>query len=264
MIELNLGSIEKGAKDYPPIIASMTTIPSRIQLVRPVIEAVFSQSVQIDELEFNIPFTCQRTNEDYQIPEWLSQMDKVRVFRTPDFGAITKIAPTLLRHINDDITHIWSIDDDCAYPRNQLELLISRFQVTKKRILTRYGGAINNGYDFKNRFHGEGPVTFLEGFGGVLYPPGCIGTDFEEYIKLTSLNEDCRRGDDMVLSMYFNKRGIELYFYNNPSNENPYMVEGWLPHNMIDPLCDAEGHNAKYGRIFDYINGVVFSKRIHS
>jgi len=241
----------------PPVIASMTTIPSRIHLVRPVIEAVLSQSIKVEALEFNIPFYCRRTNEEYEIPEWLREMGKVRIFRTPDFGAITKIAPTLLRHVNDDVTHIWSVDDDCAYPKNQLELLACNYQVGNKKILTRYGGAINSGHDFQSRFSGEGPVTFLEGFGGVLYPPGCIGFDFAEYVKSTSFNEDCRRSDDIVLSMYFNKRGVEMYFYNNPSNETPYMVDGWQPHTLVDPLCDITGHNEKYGRVFTYINKLI-------
>ena len=242
---------------YPPIIASMTTIPSRIQMVKPVIEAVLNQTIKVEALEFNIPFTCQRTKEDYRIPEWLSQMENVRIFRTPDFGAITKIAPTLLRRIDDDITHIWSVDDDCAYPKNQLELLVSRYQPNKKRILTRYGGSINRGHDFQSRFGGEGPVTFLEGFGGVLYPPDCIGSDFEYYVKSTSLNDHCRRGDDIVLSMYFNQRGVEIYFYNNPSTETPYFVEGWLPHATTDALSEG-GHNENYGRIFNFISDKYF------
>jgi len=118
----------------------MTTIPSRIRLVRPVIESVLNQSIKVEALEFNIPFFCQRTNEKYEIPEWLLDMEKVRIFRTPDYGAITKIAPTLIRHANDDVTHIWSVDDDCAFPMNQLELLVSKYQVGNNRILTRYGG----------------------------------------------------------------------------------------------------------------------------
>jgi len=251
-------NIKLNSQGCPIVIASMTTIPSRIRLVRPVIESVLNQSIKVEALEFNIPFFCQRTNEKYEIPEWLLDMEKVRIFRTPDYGAITKIAPTLIRHANDDVTHIWSVDDDCAFPMNQLELLVSKYQVGNNRILTRYGGAINNGHDFQSRFSGEGSVTFLEGFGGVLYPPGCIGSDFEEYVKSTSLNEDCRRGDDIVLSMYFNKRGVEMYFYNNPSRETPYMVDGWLPHTLVDPLCDASGHNEKYGRIFTYINNTIF------
>ena len=105
------------------IIASMTTIPSRIDLIRPVIEAVLAQTVPIEHMELNIPDRCIRTGEPYVVPAWLECMDRVMVFRTEDYGPITKVAPTFLRHQNDHETYIWSVDDDCAYPANQLELL---------------------------------------------------------------------------------------------------------------------------------------------
>src|SRR3954454_7342004 len=76
----------------------MTTIPTRIDEIRPVIEAVLAQSVPIERLELNIPYKCIRTNEPYTIPMWLDGMDRVMIFRTEDYGSITKVAPTFLRY----------------------------------------------------------------------------------------------------------------------------------------------------------------------
>lgn len=46
------------------IIASMTTIPSRIAEIEPVIESVLNQDVAVDRLEINIPFYCKRNGEE--------------------------------------------------------------------------------------------------------------------------------------------------------------------------------------------------------
>jgi len=75
------------------IIATMTTIPSRIDGIRPVIEAVLAQTVPIEHIELNIPYTCIRTGESYAVPEWLESMHRVQIFRTEDYGPITKVAP---------------------------------------------------------------------------------------------------------------------------------------------------------------------------
>ena len=88
------------------IIASMTTIPSRIDLIRPVIEAVLNQTVPIEHLEVNVPYQCIRTGEAYELPAWLEGMERVKIFRTEDCGPITKVAPTFLRYQNDLETYI--------------------------------------------------------------------------------------------------------------------------------------------------------------
>ena len=50
----------------------------------------------------------------------------------------------------------------------------------------------------------------FEGFGGVLYPPACIGEDFLKYLTVTSANADCRKNDDIVLAMYFSSHGLPM------------------------------------------------------
>ena len=217
------------------IVATMTTIPSRIERIEPVIEAVLNQSKPVAHLEINIPQFCRRTGEDYRIPDWLASNRKVRIYRTEDYGPITKVAPTLLRYDVDPDTYIWSVDDDCVYPQNQLEILCRSHHKGTHRILTRYGGVLHD--DGAVQFlYGQSNVSMLEGFGGVLYPPSCIKSDFRRFIEQTSCDQDCVKNDDIVLAMYFNHHAIPIYLYNVPSTEVPYMVEGWLPHWTLDAL----------------------------
>ena len=244
------------------IIASMTTIPSRISLIRPVIDAVLSQSVPIEHIEINIPWNFIRTSEEYQIPDWLEATPHVHIHRTQDFGAITKVAPTLLRHKNDADTYIWSVDDDCAYPSNQLELLMAAHDPGKRRVLTRYGGNLRDDGTLQNLF-GSLEVTFLEGFGGVLYPPSCIQDDFARFLEIVSQSPDCRMSDDIVLSLYFNKSNTPIFLHNPQSEIVPYMVSGWLPHSKLDALS-ADGHAERYKRVYQFINSLDFWKQLPS
>jgi FkbM family methyltransferase len=229
----------------------MTTIPSRIEFIEPVIEAALSQSQPVDSIEINIPYYCIRTRQQYTLPLWLENMDRVRIFRTEDFGAITKVAPTLIRHMDDPDVYIWSIDDDCAMPPDQLALTLRAFNEREPRILARYGGGLYRG-ETRN-WIGEGYITFFEGFGGILYPPRCIKSGFQEYVESTSRNDDCRKSDDIVLSMYFNRIRFPIYLFNKPNLETPYMVEGWLAHKKTDNLLGS-GHTGKYKRVFKFVS----------
>ena len=240
------------------IVATMTTIPSRIDLIRPAIESVLAQTVPIQHVELNIPYHCIRTNEAYHLPGWLESMDRVQIFRTEDYGPITKVAPTLLRYRHNSQTYIWSIDDDFAYPLNQLELLCSVYDPDKRRILTRYGGALETDGTVLY-VSGEAEVTRLAGFGGVLYPPGCIGEDFQEYLSVTSANADCRKNDDIVLTMYFNAHKMPIYLYNCPSDETPFWVPGELPNANRDRLFPPTGWTEDCRRIIAFIDSLRLS-----
>ncbi len=68
------------------------------------------------DLNFNIPFMCKKTGEEYIIPDWLDELvsEKFKIYRTLDYGSITKILPTILR-INDPETIIITVDDDLIY-----------------------------------------------------------------------------------------------------------------------------------------------------
>lgn len=233
----------------------MTTTPSRIDHIRPAIESVLSQSVTIIHLELNVPQRSVRTGEPYVIPEWMDDIDRLRVFRADrDYGPITKIAPTLLRYRGDNETYLWSVDDDCAYPQNQLELLLKGFDPDNHRIVTRHGGQIKDDGSVQ-MWYGSTEVSMFEGFGGVLYPPGCIGDDFEQYVTTTSDNADCRLSDDMVLSLYFRRRKVPIYLHNNP-NEAPYMNPGWQPYAKSDALRASAGGNwqSTYRRVIDFVS----------
>ncbi|TIU62381.1 MAG: glycosyltransferase family 2 protein, partial [Mesorhizobium sp.] len=64
----------------------MTTIPSRIDRIGPALESVLGQTVAVKHVELNVPYVCVRTNEPYILPAWLAEMERVKIFRTDDYG----------------------------------------------------------------------------------------------------------------------------------------------------------------------------------
>ena len=236
------------------IIASMTTIPSRIDRIRPAIESVLCQTVPVEHLELNVPYVCVRTNDVYTLPKWLTEMERVKVFRTNDYGPITKISPTLLRYKDDQKTYLWSVDDDFAYPPNQLEMLCRGHHTSEYRILARHGGDFDADGNITFKY-GQMPVSMFEGFGTVLYPPACIGEDFLEYVQTTSKNADCRHSDDIVLSLYFSSRHVPIFIWNLPSETEPFYPTGSLPHSSERDAIHLQsgGNLERYKRVLSFL-----------
>jgi hypothetical protein len=102
----------------------------------------------------------------------------------------------------------------------------------------------------------------LEGFGGVLYPPRCIKEDFSSYVVETSRNKFCRLNDDIVLAMYFNYHRVPIYLYNIPTDEDPYMVGGWMNYSKKDALSEG-GHKENYRGAYEFISA-YFRDRLQS
>ncbi|TPK32931.1 hypothetical protein FJ492_27335 [Mesorhizobium sp. B2-5-4] len=243
------------------IIASMTTIPSRIDRIGPALESVFGQTIPVEHIELNVPYVCVRTNEPYTLPTWLTEMERVKIFRTDDYGPITKIAPTLLRHQHDQETYLWSVDDDFAYPANQLAMLYRGHRASEHRILARHGGDFNTDGSITFRF-GETQVSMFEGFGTVLYPPACIGDDFLEYLQASSKDVDCRQSDDVVLSLYFTSRQVPIFIWNSPSETEPFYPTGSLPHSSERDAIHLQrgGNLERYKRVLSVLKSPGFTK----
>ena len=236
-------------------IASLTTIPSRIDLLKPILDSVLRQTIFIDHIEINIPYECLRTGEKYIIPQWLLQMNKVQIFRTTDYGAITKIAPTLLRHRGENIG-IWSIDDDIIYPPNSLEILQKVFNPLDSKIICNIGTLIFRSE--KKYYSRDQQVMMLEASPGVLYPTSCIFDDFESYVEKTSLNSDSRKSDDVILSNYFALKGIPIIQKTLLGNGMPNVHTNATPQsNHKDALwLQDTGHSIRYIRVLEYLKSI--------
>lgn len=105
------------------VIITLTTIPTRLISIYQYdikynVESLLNQNYEDYEVHMNIPHLHKHTNTEYILPEWLveleQQSDRLKIFRTDDFGPITKLLPTLDR-ISDPEAVIIVVDDDIVY-----------------------------------------------------------------------------------------------------------------------------------------------------
>jgi glycosyltransferase involved in cell wall biosynthesis len=238
------------------IVASLTTIPSRIDRIKECLESLLAQTIPINHVEINIPQKCVRTGEDYVIPEWMKTMERVQIFRTSDYGSITKIVPTFFRYKDDIETFIWSVDDDWKYPNFTLEKLVCEHDPKNVRILAHSGVS----YDGSKilYLHGGSRISpIVEGVTTILYPPRCIQSDFAPHLDIVLSNPDCRKSDDLILSNYFAKIGMKSFltaFTTDKAlfHEHIKYIQAYEGEKDALRLQD-DGHRVRYVRVIRWL-----------
>ena len=102
-------------------IISFTTSPTRIYKIEKMMNAIINQTVKPDLIILNIPKIFHRTNETYQIPDYLNSIyDKFVINHIEtDYGPATKIYPTIIFllllllyniHQSNDRNTMWFLD----------------------------------------------------------------------------------------------------------------------------------------------------------
>ena len=105
------------------VIASFTTIPSRICRIGKMVQSIARQSVAPDAIHICIPDICEKEGVGYSIPSWLEESVTITNCRV-DYGPATKLLPVLDLYKDPD-TIIISVDDDVVYHPHTFEWLTS-------------------------------------------------------------------------------------------------------------------------------------------
>lgn len=177
-------------------IITMTTLPDRICHIQPCIESLINQE-NVDLIELNIPYISKRFNKTYEIPEWLKETDKLKIFRTEDYGPLTKIYPTLKRYNDEPDTIFIIVDDDCIYSKGYLKLLLDEYECRKNTIICGSGCVLktrkvvigNNEY-----------CDIVQGFSGIIIPWFRLTKEIEKYFNFVLSNDDGFLSDDIIIS----------------------------------------------------------------
>src|SRR2546423_1101232 len=78
------------------VIASLSTLPDRINHLRPTLQSLLTQTRPPDEIVVAIPEFCIREQKAYAIPDYLLRLPRVRILRCEkDWGPATKFIPTI-------------------------------------------------------------------------------------------------------------------------------------------------------------------------
>lgn len=218
------------------VIITLTTIPNRLNRsnggLKPVIDRLLNLTYKNYEIHLNVPNVCKKSNEKYFIPKWLEDIKdpKLKVFRTEDYGSLTKILPTLMRLDRNDDTIIITVDDDLEYIDGFIE-----YHLEKRKIYPNYAlgfaglSAIDGSCHFCTTVKNDTRVKILEGYKTISYKNNFFKQDFfEEFVGKSW-------SDDIVLSAYLGKHNIQkiVINYNKDVDFNPrvesFPIVGHLP-----------------------------------
>lgn len=218
------------------VIITLTTIPNRLNRsnggLRPVIDRLLNLSYKNYEIHLNVPNICKKSNEKYFIPKWLEDIKdpKLKVFRTEDYGSLTKILPTLMRLDRNEDVIIITVDDDLEYIDGFIE-----YHLEKRKIYPDYAlgfaglSAIDGSCHFCTTVKNDTRVKILEGYKTISYKNNFFKQDFfDEFVGKSW-------SDDIVLSAYLGKHNIQkiVINYNKDVDFNPrvesFPIVGHLP-----------------------------------
>lgn len=198
------------------VIITLTTIPDRLTYqkedwgLQKALKNLLNMSYDNYVIYLNIPFVNEKTNEKYVIPEWLSNIksDKLMVFRTNDYGPITKIVPTLLRIKNPDQTII-TVDDDLEYMDGFIEYHLEKQKKYQRSALGFAGiGSTDGTQHFCTTVEKDVSVKVIEGYKTVSYKRWFFEQDF--FDKFVGAHWS----DDIVISAYLGMKNIPKIILN--------------------------------------------------
>jgi hypothetical protein len=203
------------------IWVSLTTTPNRIDKMEKTIQSLLNQSYPAEKIVLNIPYRFGKTDEEYVIPGWLERMlfhHPIQINRTIlDYGAITKLLPTLeLVPLEDDVW-IATADDDIDYLPHILELYARMIEVfTVKPAMALSGCHLRTmgirGNNIKLVLEAsrktEG-VDVVEGYSLPVYHRSFFQPSFITYVAKCLENPDLKKSDDIVISNWLRMNKIQ-------------------------------------------------------
>lgn len=187
------------------IIISLTTIPSRIDVVWIVIERMFRQSVKPDAINL---YLGEKEFEGKTLPRELKDLEErgLRIVFCEDLKPHTKYYYAM-KEYSDDI--IITVDDDIIYSLRLVEMLMKSYRKYPKAVSCMRAHEIlfdnekkvipYNNWGNKVKGHMSPSMRLLAtGVGGVLYPPHCMNSEVFEKEKLKELSF---KADDIWLKI---------------------------------------------------------------
>lgn len=275
------------------VIATTSTIPSRMDNLHFSIKSILGQSIKPDEIVVALPSHSMREEKDYEIHEEIKAMSDSGVITLlhseEDHGPATKLFPVLKREMEaglskDKESIIITFDDDKHYQRNAFENLLSSGAIECGAVACRKGSRIylasedHPFYTAKNdgileRIYNGGDeesltrVDCLYGTSAVAYRASYFDQDVFDY---SSVDEDFPEVsaffvDDIYLSGYLGTKGKTIvvcpfektaFQEKAPSN----VTDGNTVNNAINPVSDVSKKTPNLSK--DVIN--YFSKVFHN
>ena len=143
--------VAKRTFDDRRVIASLSTVPDRIDNLRPTIRSLLKQTRPPDEIVLAIPEFSVREQRPYVVPKYISRLPRVRVLHcTEDWGPATKFIGAIQDELAEgrENSLIMVVDDDRLYPRDALETYLYYSEQLPNAALCFRGAAMPSTLDW--------------------------------------------------------------------------------------------------------------------
>lgn len=200
-------------------IITLTTIPERLgnthygELgVMSCIKSLCDQTYENYEIHFNIPSVYKLKNKEYELPEWLIQLEQqhsqLKIYRVEDVGPPTKILPTIKR-VQDNNAVLIVVDDDMVYRKELVEEHVKNQNLIENCAIGYDGLCAMDEVvyeDSRNHYVSmvkkNTRVKILQHYKSVSYKRSFFEDDlFESFVGKTS-------SDDILISAYMGYKNI--------------------------------------------------------
>ena len=203
---------------HKKVIASLTTLPDRIEHLEPTLRSLLDQTRPPDEIVLAVPQISLRQRQPYSIPDYLSQFSTLRILRTKtDWGPATKFIPIVQEELaaGRSDTLIMILDDDRTYPSDAIETYLRYHDRLPDAALCFRGGPMpRNFYWFVpklflgTRIREPRRVAVITGCGSYLIQPRFFDSALWDYARAPA---SAFYMDDIWISGQLDRRGVEKF-----------------------------------------------------
>ncbi|HIJ81041.1 MAG TPA: hypothetical protein HPP76_04980 [Desulfuromonadales bacterium] len=209
----DLRKLDREGRNPDGPVVSLTSVPRRIQLIKPTIVSLLKQKLKPKKIEINLGEDLFR---GYNIPDFLHGMESVEVhWQQQDCGPATKLIATLERYRGSS-EMIVVVDDDMYYSDELLGSLVrcdreaggKRVFCINGFLLPRDLRAESVGSDKALR-SGCRKVAIIEGCGGYIMRSDHL--DHTILLDRTGAPDRALYDDDVWISGHLSRVGIEKF-----------------------------------------------------
>jgi hypothetical protein len=204
--------------DNRRVIASLTTVPDRINNLSPTIQSLLKQTRPPDEIVLAIPEFSVREQRPYEVPKYISRLPRVRILHCRrDWGPATKFIPIVREELaaGRGDTLIMVVDDDRVYPRDALETYLHYNKQLPDAALCFRGAAMPRNLDWRDarmirasELRQPQPAAVITGCGSYLIQPTFFDESLWDYSQAP---KGAFYMDDIWISGCLTRHGVKRY-----------------------------------------------------
>uniref|UniRef100_A0A6C0CMK9 Glycosyltransferase 2-like domain-containing protein n=1 Tax=viral metagenome TaxID=1070528 RepID=A0A6C0CMK9_9ZZZZ len=215
----------------PPVYVSLTTIPSRIHLIRDNLTILANQTYKnCKGILLIVPENNMRGFKwTQELPAWLQDIPNLQVVRPKhDRGPIMKYIGAVIENRIPTDSWMFVCDDDIEYKPNAIQIFVdglNEHPISDKTIVSHNDHSASLMW-----VYGVEPKSLITGFAGVLVNQKFAHDILHELPE--KMTECCSRIDDDVVTAIANRLGYVKYMTKTPAFER-------ISQKAPDPLNDT-------------------------